>query len=44
MECSALFNLIEDWEYLPKIEAKAFQVRYTEISKMLFGLIKKLST
>ena len=44
LECSALFDLIEDLAYLPEIEAKAFQVRYTEISKMLFGLIKRLST
>lgn len=42
LECMALFDVIEDLELLPADESEVFRLRYTEISKMLFGMIRNL--
>lgn len=43
MECIALFDVIEDLELLCKKDCQAYQLRFAEISKMLFGMIRNLS-
>jgi four helix bundle protein len=43
MECVAIFDLIEDLEYLPATHVEVYRQRFIEISKMLFGMIKRLS-
>lgn len=41
-ECIALFDVAEDIGLLAKETCNAFRVRLTEVSKMLFGMIRKL--
>lgn len=41
-ECMALFDVIEDLELLPPSDAQEYRLRFTEISKMLFGMIRNL--
>lgn len=43
MECIALFDVIEDLELLCKKDCEAYQLRFVEISKMLFGMIQNLN-
>lgn len=42
-ECIALFDVIEDIELLPTGHCDVFRSRFTEVSKMLFGMIRNLS-
>jgi four helix bundle protein len=42
LECMALIDVIEDLELLLSEESEVFRLRYTEISKMLFGMIRNL--
>lgn len=43
LECIALFDVIEDLSLCPKEEANTFRIRFEQISKMLFGLIRHLN-
>ncbi len=42
LECSALFDVIEDLELLPVDKCEVFRKNLEEVSKMLFGLIRNL--
>jgi len=42
LECSALFDVIEDLELLASDKCEGFRKKLEEISKMLFGLIRNL--
>jgi four helix bundle protein len=44
MECMALFDIIEDLKLMGMEETSNYRNRYIEISKMLFGMIKRLSS
>ena len=42
MESIALFDVIEDLALLSASESEVFRLRFIEISKMLFGMIRNL--
>jgi four helix bundle protein len=42
LECSALFDVIEDLELMISDQCEAFRKKLEEVSKMLFGLIRNL--
>jgi four helix bundle protein len=42
MECSAIFDVIEDFSLLPSPDCEQFRNRFEELSRMLFALIKNL--
>lgn len=44
LECMALFDVIEDLELLTIEQADTYRQRFIEVSKMLFGMIKRLTT
>ena len=44
MECIALFDVIEDLELMGIENCDLYRARFTEISKMLFGMIRRLES
>ena len=42
LECMALFDVIEDLKLLSPESCEEYSLRYQEVSKMLFGLIRSL--